>query len=366
MTRAVVSKMQSPLRADLPTPARASARPLLAGLALGLTLAVSGGLTGCSSTRDVGEDGRPKLTDEEWLGVYIENALRYIELGEIERAEGQARRGLEIDPDNSRFLLIYGQCKLLQGDAQNIAAAIQIFESIEEKDEYRVQGFWGAAMERSGVFYDEAAQGVRDGSRPTDAPDRTRRAEELEQEAREQWQEAKQHFLKSREIFPGWPQSLGGLVRTTALLGELEESIGYARELIDSIRASQRLVMIELEDEGITADDETRLFENQRSNREFEVKTRLHIAFLLEELGRLQEALDEFDEIVVIQPDLAQAHSLKAQLLFDLGEFVKARSAIERFIELRARTASFDDPDVRKAYDFLERCDRAISTSGQG
>ena len=347
-------------------PTHGRTRPLLAGLAAGLVLVATGGLGGCSSTRETTEDGRPELTDEEWLGVYIENALRYIELGEIERAEDQARRGLEIDPDNSRFLLIYGQCKLLQGDAQNIAAAIQVFEAIKEKDEYRVQGFWGAAMERSGVFYEEAASGVRDGSRPTDAPDRTRRADELEAEAREQWREAKQHYLKSREIFPGWPQSLGGLVRTTALLGELDESIAYGRELIDSIRGSQRLVMIQLEDEGITAEDESALFENQRANRQFEVKTRLHIAFLLEELGRLEEALAEFDEILVVQPDLAQAHSLKAQLLFDLGEFVKARTSIERFIELRARTASFEDPDIRKAYDFLERCDRAIATSSRG
>ena len=53
-------------------------------------------------------------------------------------------------------------------------------------------------------------------------------------------------------------------------------------------------------------------------------------------------------------------------LLFDLGEFVKARTSIERFIELRARTASFEDPDILKAYDFIERCDRAIATSNQG
>lgn len=338
---------------------------LTAGLALALGASLGGTLVSCSSTPDT-EDGRPKLTDEEKLGMFFENALRYIELGEIARAEDQARRALEIDPKNSRFLLIYGQCKLLQGSSADIQAAIQIFESIPEKDDYRVQMFWGAAVERAGVLYDEAASGVRDGSRPTESPDRMERAAELEREARRLWAEAKDHFLRSREIWSGEPQSLGGLVRTTALLGEMEESIAYGRELIDSIRSSQRLVMIQLEDEGLSAEDETRLFENQRSNREFEVKTRLHIAFLLEELGRFNEAVSEFDEILVLQPDLPEAHSLKAQLLFDLGEFVKARTSIERFIELRARTASFEDPDIRKAYDFIERCDRAIATSNQG
>jgi tetratricopeptide (TPR) repeat protein len=345
------------------------ARRFTGGLTLALAATLCGGLgaglVSCSSTPDTGEDGRPKLSDEEQLGLYFENALRYIELGDIARAEDQAFRALEIEPKNSRFLLIYGQCKLLQGKSGDIQAAIQIFESISEKDDYRVQMFWGAAVERSGVLYEEAAAGVRDGSRPTDAPDRAKRSVELESEARDQWRQAKAHFLRSREIYPGEPQSLGGLVRTTALLGEMDESIAYARELIDSIRGSQRLVMIQLEDEGLSAEDETRLFENKRSNREFEVKARLHIAFLLEELGRYNEAVTEFDEILVLQPDLPEAYSLKAQLLFDLGEFVKARSSIERFIELRARTASFEDPDIRKAYDFVERCERAIATSNQ-
>jgi len=356
------------LLSRLSTATRGGPLSLTAGLALALALsaALGGGLASCSSTRDVGDDGRAELTDEEKLGMFFENALRYQQLGEIARAEDQAKRALEIDPDNSRFLLIYGQCKLLQGGSQNIQAAIQIFESIEEKDDYRVQMFWGAAVERAGVLYDEAAAGVRDGSRTTSAPDRGRRADELQAEARTLWAEAKAHFSKSREIYPGEPQSLGGLVRTTALLGEMEESIAFGRELIESIRGSQRLVMIQLEDEGIDAEKETKLFENQRSNREFEVKTRLHIAFLEEELGRYTKAVAEFDEILVLQPDLPEAHSLKAQLLFDLGEFVKARTSIERFIALRARTASFEDPDIRKAYDLIERCDRAISSSNQG
>ncbi len=346
----------------------AASLPLVVGATLCATLCagLGTGLVSCSSTPDTEDDGRPKLTDEQQLGIYFENALRYIELGEIARAEDQAFRALEIEPENSRFLLIYGQCKLLQGKSGDIQAAIQIFESIPEKDDYRVQMFWGAAVERAGVLYDEAAAGVRDGSRPTDAPDRAKRAAELEAEARDQWRQAKNHFLRSREIYQGEPQSLGGLVRTTALLGEMEASIAYSRELIDSIRSSQRLVMIQLEDEGLNAEDETRLFDNQRSNREFEVKTRLHIAFLLEELGRYNEAVTEFDEILILQPELPEAYSLKAQLLFDLGEFVKARTSIERFIELRARTASFEDPDIRKAYDFVERCDRAIATSNQG
>ena len=171
-----------------------------------------------------------------------------------------------------------------------------------------MQMFWGAAVERAGVLYDEASSGVRDGSRPTESPDRMDRAAELEREARAHWMdaEAKDHFLRSREIWSGEPESDGG---PRAHHGPARRDGGehrlWARASSTRIRASQRLVMIQLEDEGLSAEDETRLFENQRSNREFEVKTRLHIAFLLEELGRFNEAVSEFDEILIaLQPDL--------------------------------------------------------------
>ena len=348
---------------------RPGARPRLLGRPLGLALtallaASAPSLVACSSTPE--DDVGAELTEEQWMGVYLENALRYLDLGEIARAEDQARRALEIEPKNSRFLLIYGRCKLLRGDAQSIQASIEIFESIPDKEDYRVQMTWGAAVERKGVLYEEAAEGVRDGSRPTDFPDRAQRADQLLEEARGYYREAKAHFQHSLELRSGEPEALGGLVRTSALLGEVEESIRYSRELIDAIRSSQRLVSLQLEDDEITAERESQLFSDQRTNREFEVKARLHIATLLRREGRLGEAVLEFDEIILVQPELAEAHSLRAQLLYDLGEFVKARDSITRFIELKARTAEFEDPSIRRAYDLQERCDRAIAAARRG
>ncbi|MEM6675376.1 MAG: tetratricopeptide repeat protein [Planctomycetota bacterium] len=344
----------------MPLPSRLLRAALVAALAAASPLTVS-----CSSTDP---EEPPALTDEQLLGVYLENAIRYLDLRELDRAEDQARRALEIDPDNERFLLIYGSCRLLKGTAQDIQAAIETFERIpeEKQRDYRVQMKWAAAVERKGVFYEEASRGVRDGSRATDAPNRGQRADELMAEAQGYWREAKGRFEESNELRSGEPETIGGLVRTTALLGETEESIRYGRDLIDAIRASQRLVSIKLEDDSITADRETQLFANRRSNRAYEVKARLHIATLLRQEGRLAEAIEEFDEIIYLQPELAEAHSLRAQLLYDLGEYVKARDSITRFIELKARTAEFEDPSIRRAYDLQERCDQAIRSSGRG
>jgi len=316
-------------------------------------------LVSCSST----DDGQPEeLTDDQLLGIYLENALRYLDLREYDRAQDQAMRGLEVDPGNSRFLMIYGRCRLQRGTAADIQAAIETFEQVSEQDDWRVNVSLGEALERKGVFYEEAADGVRDGSRPTDAPNRAERADELLEEAHGFWRKSILHYKVSLENRSGEPQTINGLVRASAYLGEFDQSIEYARELIAAIRSAQRLVDIQLEDAEISADRESRLFRDRRSNRAFEVRARLHIATLLYDDKKLSKAADEFDEIILIEPELAEAYSRKAQILFELGEYVKARSAITRFIELKAKTAEFEDPSIRRAYDLQDRCNRAIGT----
>lgn len=347
-----------------PTPKAPLRAKALRALALAtLAVGATAPMTGCSSSPKTDDD--LGLTEDQWLGVYLENAFRYLELDEIDRAQDQARRALELDPKNDRFLLIYGRCNLLRGDAQSIQAAIDTFSTIENQEDYRVQMSWGAAVERKGIFYDEAADGVRDGSRATDARDIGARADELAAEARQYWQEAKGRFKRSLDLRSGETEAIGGLVRTTALLGETEESIEWSRELIEAIRATQNLVSLQLDNEEITAERETELFRDRRVNSGFEVKARLHIATLLRQEGRLGEAVEEFDEILLLEPELAEGHSLRAQVLYELGDYARAKASITRFIELKARTVDFEDPSVRKAFNFQEKCDRALRSAGR-
>lgn len=325
-------------------------KPLLPTLALSL-------LAACSSQSEVAE--RYGLTDEELLGVYLENALYYVELGDWERVIDQATRGLELDPDNQRFQLMFGRAHLMRGERESIQMAIDMFEQMDNQDDFRVQMSWGAAVERKGVFYDEAADAVRSGRRATEAADPIARADELRAEARGFWEEAQAHYLRSIELSSGQPEPLNGLVRTSAYLGDLEESMHWAEELIDAVRASQRLVSMQMDETDMTAAKESRLFRDQRSNRELETKARLHIATLQRRLGNPAAAVEQFDEIVALDPKLAQAHSLKAQVLYEMGEYRRAKDAITVFLEMKARTSSFDDPEVIRAFDLQERCELA-------
>lgn len=337
-------------------------RPFTKLIACTLALGAALSLSACSSSgpRKAGDD--LGLTKKQKEGLFLENAIRYVSLGDFDRAQDQARKGLEISPGNKRFLMIFGRCNLQRGGAQDILVAIDTFKRIDgdDRNDFRVQASWGAAVERLGMFYYEAARGVESGERTTKAKDPKQRAEELRADAIKHWEEAYEHFTLSLTARSGEPEAINGLVRTSALLGRPEESIEHSRELIKAIQASQRLVNSELDVTDITAKEERRLFKSRVSNTDFEVKARLHITSLLRTNGQLAEAIEELDAIAALDPYLAQAHSQKAQLLFESGDFVKARASVTRFLEMQAPTSDVNDPDIRQAFELIERCDRQI------
>lgn len=332
-------------------------RPSLITAGLLLTGAA---LTACSSPSKAEE--LYGLSDEELLGVYLENALYYVELGDWDRVIDQATRGLELDSENERFQLMFGRAHLMRGERDSIQMAIDMFEQMDNQDDFRVQMSWGAAIERKGVFYEEAADAVRSGRRATEADDPIARANELTGTARAYWTEAQTKYRRSLELRSGEPEPMNGMVRTAAFLGNYEDSVQWARDLIDAVRASQRLVDMQMEESDLTAARETKLFKDQRTNRDLEVKARLHIATLERQLGNLGAASDQFDAIIALDPSLIEAHSLQAQVLFELGEYRRSKDAINRFIELKARggESSVSDPEIVRAYDLVDRCDAAL------
>ncbi|MEZ6017004.1 MAG: hypothetical protein R3F49_17935 [Planctomycetota bacterium] len=301
-------------------------------------------------------NGKREMTKEEQLGLYFENALWYLQMGDLDRAQFQAEKALEIDPKNDRFELIYARTNVMRGTTASISLALQIFEARPDLEDYRWQMTYGAALERKGVLFDEAARGVRTGERATTASNRDARAKELQEDALELWREARARFERSNELFTGQTETLNGLVRTSALLGDFQASIDWSTALVENIRESQFLSRSQLEAPDISADREAQLRESLRKNRDFEVQVRLHKATLLRRIGKPADAVRELDEVIALEPDIAQTHSLRGQLLMQTGEYVKARAALQRFLDLT--DLPFDHPDVRKAFDLQDECER--------
>ena len=87
-----------------PRPRPTTLHPMKRPSSISVALLLAGAaLASCSSPSKAEE--LYGLTDEN-LGVYLENALYYVELNDWDRVIDQATRGLELDPENERFQLM--------------------------------------------------------------------------------------------------------------------------------------------------------------------------------------------------------------------------------------------------------------------
>jgi tetratricopeptide (TPR) repeat protein len=300
----------------------------------------------------------PDLTKEQKLGVYMENALRYFNLRDLDRTEHQALRGLALDPRNERFLLILGSVHLRRGQTEDILAALEIFDEHPNQADYRVLLGKGEAHERLSVLEDEAADSIEDGERYTEG-DIQEKAAKLRASAREHLLIAQEQFRRAEQVHKGELNAVNGLIRTSALLGEDEESIKWSRTLIEILGTSSNIRRQELEDVELLASREAELLAAIRRNTNMVIKTHLHVASLMRRQGRKQEAADELGMVTSLDPEFSQAYSRRAQLYFAMGQYIKAKESVQHYIELEA-ALPYDDPQMRAAYDLLARCDAAL------
>ncbi|MCP3917083.1 MAG: hypothetical protein GY711_16165 [bacterium] len=313
----------------------------------------------CALSFACSSNGPPELTDEQRLGLYLENAFRYYEMNDLDRAADQALRALEIEPRNERFLLILGKVFQRRGSTDDILKAEQIFRGHPNQDDYRIRLGLGEALERKGLLMDEASRQIESGERYTDAADPDERARELAEGATSAWKESYDAYEDSLELHSGGLDATNGLLRVCALLGRDEESIEWGGALIETLHGLNRLYRNQLQEVDISAVDEANWRSAILANEELEVKTRLHIASLHRRLSRDREAIAELDHIIALNPELAAAHARRAQINFALGEYSAAKNSLERFLELEA-DKPFDDPEVRRAYDLLNKIEIAL------
>jgi len=321
-------------------------RPLLARAALCLSL-----LCACSSS------GAGEPDPEQQLQLHREFALRYFDQGDLNRAEQQVDKGLEIESDDRQLLLMKGWIRQRRGTARDLLVAENIFRDLRDDEDFRVELGLGEALERKGVLYDEAARAVASGERFTENPDPQARAAELTQMATDAWTESLECYRRTLELKPGEFQAMNGLQRVLALQGRYEESLRWAEELLAGSKAEMDFWRERLRRPDLTAEEEARLRTLLDGSTDLQAATHLAAASQLVALGRREEALGHLDFAGALEPDRAEIHSRRAQLLAQMDRPSEAVLAIQEF--LRYTRLPFEHPDVRRAYDLLAECELA-------
>ncbi|MCE9594761.1 MAG: tetratricopeptide repeat protein [Planctomycetes bacterium] len=306
-------------------------------------------------------DGPKKVDPVKQLDLHRELALRFYDLDDLNRAEDQAVKGLELEPQDVQLRLLLGWICQRRGSSKDVFAAEKIFRELESAGDYRAMLGLGVSLERKGMLYDEAADGVGSGARVTNADDPKARVVELRKLAQDAWTEAEQCYRKVLEKKDGEAQAINGLSRVASLQRRWEDSLQWNRKLLAQCESELKVWTLQLARPDLSAQEERRLRDLRAGTEKLVLAASQDAAALFQKLERREEALAALDQALIYAPDLPEVHSRRGQLLVELGRYDEAIPSLEKFLKLSP--LEFEHKDVQRAYELLAVCKRGAAAA---
>lgn len=313
-------------------------------------------LHSCAAEGELDSEQTAKLVD-----AYTEQAEQYLQMGELDRAQGQTEKGLALDPENFKLKLIRGLTLQKRGKTDDILRAESIFREILDSGDYRVSLGLALALERKGVAFSEASIDIRSGKRVSEAPDPKKRADELAEEAQRAWTEAVERYQEALAGHSGDTDAMNGLVRTTALLGHDTESLAWADQLLEACQTDLAFWQQRLARSNISVQEESYFRHLIQQITEIEVAAHTTASSLLHKLDRDQEALVHIDAALAVYPEQAELYSRRAELEKALRRYDEAIKDIDTYLRMSAQP--FDHSDIKRAWRLRAECEEKLRTA---
>ena len=312
-------------------------------------------------------DKPPEPTAEQralLIDRYTETAQQYLMMGELDRAEGQAVKALELDPTNVKCKMIRAWTLQKRGKTQDIIVAERIFREILNEGDYRAVLGLAECLERKGVAFDEASNDIASGKRISEAPDPQARARQLVGERDRAWNESRERYAEVLKDHEDDVDARNGMLRICALLGRLDESVQQAEKLIAQIGPTREFWEKRMLRPEISAKDEKLYRDRVDYLRNLELMTHVHASTILHRMTKDKEALAHIDTALALDSARAELYGRRAEIEKGLGENEKAIADIDEY--LQRSTQTYDHPDVKRAYRLRKECEDAIRAAASG
>ena len=298
---------------------------------------------------------------EKQLELYMTTATYLWEDGSYIRAQDQAVKALEIDPDNRPMRRIVGWVRIQLGTTEDILIAERFFEDLYADGDEEVPVLLGLAtvQERLGLLHNEASQAIASGERYTEASNPEERAAELSELSRDYWTRSRKNYERVLSEVNQNADALNGLQRVSALLGDYEGALDWSRQLLELSAVDLDARLATLHGADLTASEEDAMRSLVRDSVDLQVETHLFRTSILHRLGRTPEALTHVEQAISLDPDRADLYSIRAQLSAEIGLFEEAIADLDLFLRLCQHP--FEHPDVRRAYDLRAECERRVA-----
>lgn len=295
---------------------------------------------------------RVEPTKEQKFELYSTTATYLYEDGDLDKAQDQAVKALEVDSKNRAMRRMIGWIRLRKNGHDDLILAERFFRDLSQEGDDNENTRLGLAItcERIGKAYDDVARAIAAGERPP-AEGRTpeRAAKELTDRARGYWKEAIALCDGILEKGEGNTNAMNALQRIHALTGNYETSLDWSRRLLERTEAELVSWRRMLQEKDLTAREEALFRKNERIAVDLQNDTHLFAATLLFKLLRYDDALVHLDALVASAPGLPQAYSLRGQMRARIGQYEGAVQDLDRYLALS--DAPYEHPDVRRAFE---------------
>lgn len=304
--------------------------------------------------------------EEEMVSELRLRATQYYETNDLPRAEQQARRGLEIDPENADLHHILGRTLLKSQEAGRLVAAqVSLLKAYELDPKYTTAYSLGECHLRLGELrLDRAARlDLRalevDPQETSALQDLADRAAKLRRDALHDLQEAERMLKRSLEANPDYVYALRLLANAYTHLERPEEALATLEELIRILGQSRAWKNERLALEALPMAEEQVLRVRLLADLKIEVEARGLVATIHKAAKRYSLAADALTEILKLDPDRVQEYFNRGLCRYWLGDLASAHADMREF--LRRTNLGFDSVEVGRALDIVSEYEAPVA-----
>ncbi|TAJ12238.1 MAG: hypothetical protein EPO68_13865 [Planctomycetota bacterium] len=301
----------------------------------------------------------PVVDPAKQISLYKESAALHYANNDLDRAEGQARKALELEPEDVKMRMLVAWCQLRRESRDGLFAAEREFRALLVPGGYEARLGLANALDRLGRLSQAAAADLEAGKREAVAgKDPLVRAKELRAQAQTQWKEARTQFAEILKTKPADRSALNGSQRVCAYLGAWKDALGYSLELLRSLEADREFYAQQLDRPQISLADEARFKQSLDDARRLTVDTLVFASDALVKLDARDQAVERLGSAIELDPKRAELYGLRAKRLYDLARYAEAITDIDQFLRLSEHP--YEHPDVRGAYELRSKCELGL------
>jgi tetratricopeptide (TPR) repeat protein len=317
-------------------------------------------LIGCSASEE-------EQNLESQKQDYFERATEYYNMGRYTQAYQQARRGLEIEPDNGGLNLIAGRSLLLHRDITEVSHALLYLETAQEElQDDKADQAMAEWHFRYGSMLLQSAE--TDKRKYTDYPlnDAQQQATKLE-EAAERGDKAMYHFESSDQLLDSVLLESGDNLNALEMSGQVNALLGNDMEALKPLIASLRLLeesraynnrLLATEDR-LSMEQEDYIRRVLRSDMKREVAVHFLVAGIHKRAGAFLAEEHEYTTILGLSPESVWALHSRALCRYERGRLSEAAGDMREFVA--STELDFDSEQVAQALNIISEYDQLQS-----